>query len=694
MKRYFLSIVFSMLFTVCAWSEDELVVYQGLSNGQIYYSVINKNTNYGYMDLYFSILDEENKTCELTKAWFWEEKYDNKLTIPHNVYGYSVKGIGKGAFNDLGNGNENLTIVLPNTIEYIANEAFSRFGRPFDVTLPDGLKRIGSHAFAYSGIRSIIMPNSVETIGSHAFEYCVNLASVIMSDNITDIPDWAFGDCSNLKTVQLPDNLVSIGEYAFSGCDLNEIAFPETLISIGFWAFSSNSITSLIIPKNVKELSANSLVCSKIKSIVVDEQNPYFDSRENCNAIIDSKSNRLVKGCINTVIPNTIISIGEEAFANCYDMVELPVIPESVVEVGRNAFMGTQWDMNLPSGLVYVGKVAYYYNDDKELLTSLELREGTKGIAEGTFEMCSNLASVTLPEGLIHIGDWAFGECSSLTEINFPSTVQHAEASAFYGTPWNDNLGEGLTYIGKVAYKYNIGGQTNIDLTFKEGTISISGGAFSGINVPIIITLPSSLMEIGGNAFGYCPNIQSIYSYIEKPFDIDRSTFLYYGDDKKYHFTSANLYVPIGTRSTYENAEGWKLFQNIVEMEPENKEKCATPTITYIHGKLHFDCATPGARFMSKVTAADAMESEKQDVQLSAQYIVSVKAVAKGYADSDEVTATVTWGDGTMVVENITVEDTRDMKGDVNNDGTVDVADIASVISIMAANARRLNIED
>lgn len=570
MKRLLSLLMLNIFLTFPAWSDDELTIYQGISNGQLYYSVINVNTNYGYMDLYFSIIDEDAKTCELkTVEYFWEEKYNHTITIPDVVSGYIVKGIGKKAFSSLNYYNYSfaLTVVLPNSIEYFANEAFAGFGRRLNVELPNGLKVIGNNAFYNSGIQSVDMPNSVELIGAYSFAYCNSLSSAILSDNLTNIPDWAFGECYNLKTVHLPNNLVSIGEYAFSGCDLDEITLPQSLESIGFWAFTSSNITSLVIPPNVRELSSNSFVCSKISSIVVDEQNPYFDSRDNCNAIISSKSNVLVKGCINTVIPNTVTCIGEDAFANCYDMTELPVIPESVIEVRRNAFMGTQWDMNLPSGLIYVGNVAYYYNGDKESLTSLVLREGTKGITEGTFEMCTNLTSVILPEGLIHIGNWAFSECASLTDITFSNTIQHIGDNAFDGTPWKDNLGEGLTYIGKVAYKYKVGNQENINIIIKEGTVSISSDAFSGITVPITVTLPSSLIEIGGCAFGSCPNIQAIYSYIENPFEINPNTFIYLGVGAgSYQFTSAELFVPKGTKSLYEGTLGWSRFSNIVEM--------------------------------------------------------------------------------------------------------------------------------
>lgn len=354
MKHKILAIMLTMCCTLGAWSNEELTVYQRVSDGKIYYSVINESTSYGYMDLVFTILSEDEKTCELSKVeYFWDEKYDYTLEIPGSVCEYKVTGIGKEAFTTIDSGyikDHNLKIVLPNTVENINSDAFYRFNRIKTIIISEGLKSIGSSAFAYSGIESIAIPNSVETIGSSVFEYCQYLSSVTLSESLKTIPNNSFSECYNLKEIQIPNSVEVIGEYAFSGCDLNNLTLPQSLKSIGFWAFTSYNFTSLSIPKNVSELSSNSFVCSRLKSITVDDENPFFDSRGNCNAIIDTKSNKLIKGCINTVIPNTITAIGPEAFSNCYEMTELPEIPESVVEIGRAAFMGTQWDMNLPSG--------------------------------------------------------------------------------------------------------------------------------------------------------------------------------------------------------------------------------------------------------------------------------------------------------------------------------------------------------
>ena len=112
--------------------------------------------------------------------------------------------------------------------------------------------------------------------------------------------------------------------------------------------------------------------------------------------------------------------------------------------------------------------------------------------------------------------------------------------------------------------------------------------------------------------------------------------------------------------------------------------KCAAPTISYENGRIHFESETEGAKFVSKVTSSNNMENESDEVSLVTQYVITVYAVADGYINSDTVTATLKWNNGKMTGENIDIQDSEYKNGDVNKDGTVDVADISAVITIMA----------
>lgn len=113
-------------------------------------------------------------------------------------------------------------------------------------------------------------------------------------------------------------------------------------------------------------------------------------------------------------------------------------------------------------------------------------------------------------------------------------------------------------------------------------------------------------------------------------------------------------------------------------------QKCATPVITYNKGRLNFSCATLGAKCVSSIVADDGQtNTDGNGIDLTARYVITVYATAEGYADSAPATASIVWGDGTMAVENITVEGTRDMPGDVDGSGTVDVSDYIGVANII-----------
>ncbi len=115
--------------------------------------------------------------------------------------------------------------------------------------------------------------------------------------------------------------------------------------------------------------------------------------------------------------------------------------------------------------------------------------------------------------------------------------------------------------------------------------------------------------------------------------------------------------------------------------------KCGRPIISYDRGLLRFTSTTPGAQFFSKVTVADAQESNEAMIPLTARYEVTVQAIAEGYAPSDVVKATLLWGDGGLEVENMTIEATNEVRnktGDVNNDGEVGIGDIVAITNIMA----------
>ena len=155
---------------------------------------------------------------------------------------------------------------------------------------------IGEGAFFGKLITKVSVPDTVEKISSSAFRSC-SMEDIQLPDSLKIIEDNAFEQCVYLKKIYIPSGVEEIRSEAFYHCEsLNEIYISSGVKEIGSYAFCG---------------------CGNINSIVVDEANTYFDSREECNALIETSSNSILRGCINTVIPKSVTCIGVCAFDHC-----------------------------------------------------------------------------------------------------------------------------------------------------------------------------------------------------------------------------------------------------------------------------------------------------------------------------------------------------------------------------------------
>ena len=216
------------------------------------------------------------------------------------------------------------------------------------------------------------IPNSVTIIDEHAFHYCSRLTSVSIPNSVTSIGGFAFFDCSGLTSVTIPNSVTIIDEHAFYLCSrLTSLTIPSSVISIGSYAFSG---------------------CSGLTSVTVDKNNGTYNSRDNCNAIIETSTNKLIVGCKNTIIPNSVTSIGNGAFYNCIGLTSVS-IPNSVTSIGDSAF-DSCWG-----------------------LTSVTIPNSVTSIGKNAFSGCSGLTSVSIGNSVTSIGSYAFRGCTGLTNL-------------------------------------------------------------------------------------------------------------------------------------------------------------------------------------------------------------------------------------------------------------------------------------
>ena len=341
-------------------------------------------------------------------------------------------------------------IEIPNSVTYIGWYAFD--GSAWYQNQQDGLVYAGKVAYRYKGVMpdntNIIIKEGTLGIADYAFTYCNGLKSVIIPNSVTYIGENAFSSCSSLTSIDIPNGVISIGYSSFVECSkLTSVTISNSVTSIGGSAFSNCSgLTSIIIPNSVTSIAPNAFSgCSSLTSIKVENDNPQYDSRKDCDAIIETSSNSLIIGCKETVIPNSVTSIGDEAFMNCIGLVSID-IPNSVTSIGSSAFYNCSGltSIDIPNS---VTRISFRAFRGCSCLTSVTIPNSVTSIDVDAFYGCSSLTSVTIPKSVTFIGGEAFYNCSKLISVTIPNSVISIGEIAFCGCYelkdvycWADNV--------------------------------------------------------------------------------------------------------------------------------------------------------------------------------------------------------------------------------------------------------------
>ncbi len=692
---------------------------------------------------YYNILSEEDKTVEVTSASY---AYTGAVTIPasvtYNSTTYGVTSIGDWAFynctgltsieipssvTSIGrlafSGCTGLTsIEIPSSVTSIGQSAFEYCTSLTSVVIPEGVTSIGDYAFCgCDGLTSIEIPSSVTSIGNCAFYNCYGLTSVEISEGVTSIGEEAFYSCIGLTSIEIPEGVTSIGNYAFYNCvgltsieipssvtsigncafyrciGLTSVVIPEGVTSIGNSAFSiCTGLTSIEIPAGVTSIGEEAFYyCTGLTSIVVDEGNTIYDSRNNCNAIIETASNTLIAGCVNTIIPSGVTSIGNNAFNGFTGLTSIE-IPSSVTSIGQSAFeyCTSLTSIEIPSSVTSIGDEAFAYCRS---LTSIVVYEGntvydSRNNCNAIIENASNTLiagckNTIIPEGVTSIGMGAFEGCTGLTSIEIPSSV---------------------TSIGDDAF-LSCDGLTSIEIP--SSVTSIGDYAFTNCTGLTSIEIPSSVTSIGRLAFSCCSGLTSIVSHIAAEDLFAPGDYAFDVIDKD----ACTLFVPAGAKSTYAATDGWKDFKNIVEFKSRytitykvDGEVYATDSINY--GAIITPVETPtkeGYTFSGWSEIPETMPAKDVVVEGTFSinsYTVSFmvdgevyKSLTVKYGDSIPAVEVPTldgyifdsWDEipSIMPAEDIIIESYWLIPGDVNNDGRISVLDI----TILTNHILRIN---
>ncbi len=461
------------------------------------------------------------------------------------------------------------TIIINKGVTRIGDSAFEGCSSLTSISIPESVTSIGNNAFENcTCLTNVSGCNSVTYIGDQAFKDCTSLTNHTIPSGVTYIGDGAYQGCSSLTSVKIPNSVTEINGSSFAYCSgLKSVSIPKTVTKIHGCAFEGcTGLTNVNIPGSVTEIDDSSFLgCSGLTEITVDNNNTVYDSRNNCNAIIKTANNKLLYGCINTVIPEDVTEIGNSAFYNCSGLTSIN-IPNSVKAIGRSAFYNCTGlksinipnsvktigyysfsncsgltDLTIGSGVIEIDEEAFYrcigllrisvnannkYYDSRNNCNALirtkdnALLCGNKNtvipdsvitIANDAFAGQTALTSIQIPEGVKEIGTSAFSECKNLKNIQLPNNIVYIGTYAFKGTAYYNNTTNwqnGVLYIGK----YLIDTKDSIVSNYKvkTGTKVIANSAFYDNSSLKGVTIPNTVTNIGYKAFRSCNHLTDV----------------------------------------------------------------------------------------------------------------------------------------------------------------------------------------
>ena len=299
---------------------------------------------------------------------------------------------------------------IPNGVKVINSKAFYGCNWLTSINIPNSVQKIENEAFKNcSSLTTLNIPNSVTSIREYAFENCSSLSKIIFPCSVKYVGTGVFHCCNNLKDAiynqeiivlgpqetehyDIPEGIKIMASGAFWESKVKTIQLPSSLQEIGSMAFCRSLVTDIFIPKNVIKISAMSFYGCKLRTIRVENGNPIYDSRNNCNAIIQTAENRLLVGTASTIIPSSIKEIGSFSFES--KSIEVLNIPEGVNRISWHSFAYSEIvNVTIPNSVTSIG--------------------GTD-----PFIGCKKLSSVSIPETLVdNLYKGIFRDCNSLTSV-------------------------------------------------------------------------------------------------------------------------------------------------------------------------------------------------------------------------------------------------------------------------------------
>jgi len=457
------------------------------------------------------------------------------------------------------------------TLELNRNITITKYASPFttilNLTVGNGVTSIGSQAFYKCiNIESVVLPSSVQKIGSSAFQDCSKLQSATFS-GVDSIGSGAFGGCTALTNIVIPNTVKNIQETVFSGCTgLTSITLGNATTQIGGRAFYGCShLASIVIPNSVQVIYENAFQsCSGLMSVTLGTSLSKIKSYafSGCSSLlsiqfpgslisIEDNAFENCKGLTSLFIPSTIRSIGASTFTNCTGITTITIgdanNPGLPLSFNMNSFVGCTGVLSLIQNKD-ITNTAYSPFMGLSTLTNVTISTYVSHLNDFAFWGCTKIATLNIPNSVKSVGAAAFYNCSSLTDIKLPDNLQNIPNSLFWGCTKLKNL------------------------TIPSSVVVIGNYAFCECSSLTSLTIPKNVIAIGGAALSGCTGLTGLTISRSIPPALGTTCF------DRVATSICKLYVPTGSKITYQNAKQWKDFVNITEKEME--DVIQTPDLT------------------------------------------------------------------------------------------------------------------
>lgn len=361
----------------------------------------------------------------------------------------------------------------------IAGRAFNASKTLTAVYVPSTVKDIGDSAFfGCNNLDRVSIQGGNLKIGNRAFAGCRSLKRVVFNGAAAELGDYAFWDCSKIA-IYYTQNVTAIGECAFIGSGLSGELDLRGVKNIKSGAFNGCEITSITIGKNLSEIGPSAFFnCDDLNEIKLSDENDEFVYVDGC--LIRRSDNTLVLGLASAVIPETVVSIGDYAFAYRKNLSEI-AIPSSVTAIGSYAFANC------------------------ENLKTIEVSQSVKSIQSCVFKSCVSLTKATW-RTLVSVPDSVFENCSALTDVKLSNVTKIGER-AFSGCIGLKEiiLPQSLTEIGEYAFNKT----ALASITLPQSIDKVGNGWFSGCKYLETVNFDGKIKEIGESAFSGCISLKS-----------------------------------------------------------------------------------------------------------------------------------------------------------------------------------------